>query len=200
MLEVCEIFSSIQGEGWRQGIPAIFVRLYGCNLKCSFCDTPEAFTRKILLDEKEIMKKVDSISKGKILNVVITGGEPYLQDFSNLCSLLKKKGYFVSVETNGTIWRDIKIDWICVSPKRQAKKMFKDGYDRRFRDVANEFKYIIEEKADINFIDKKIKCPVILQPVNNDLAIAQIISKELEKTNSKNWFLRLQMHKILGVK
>ncbi|HOJ31811.1 MAG TPA: 7-carboxy-7-deazaguanine synthase QueE, partial [bacterium] len=117
MLEICEIFNSIQGEGWRQGIPAVFIRFSGCNLRCKFCDTPQAFTEKNEMTEETIVKTVKRLAKKYpgITNVVITGGEPYLQDFSMLVGMLKKAKFFVAVETNGTIWRKIPADWICVS-------------------------------------------------------------------------------------
>lgn len=202
MLEICEIFSSIQGEGWRQGIPAVFVRFFGCNLKCKFCDTPQAFVKRILMDEKEITKKVNLLSgkKPKIKNVIITGGEPYIQDFSKLVKTLKKQGYFIGIETNGTIWREIDVDWLCVSPKKAAVKLFKNGYDIRFRNIANEFKYVIEKSSDIDFIDRKIEKPVILQPVDNNLQVAQLIVREIKKIGRTNWFIRLQLHKILDIR
>lgn len=183
-------------------MPAVFIRFYGCNLKCRFCDTPQAFRRKNSMNEDAIIKEVNTITRKQIktTNVIITGGEPYMQDFSYLVNLLKKEGYFVCVETNGTIWRKIDVDWICVSPKRQALKFLPYGYNKRFRKIASEFKYVINRKSDILFIDKSIYKPVILQPVNNDLKIATMISKEIKKTGMPNWFLRLQLHKILGLR
>ncbi|MCM8758817.1 MAG: 7-carboxy-7-deazaguanine synthase QueE [Candidatus Omnitrophica bacterium] len=202
MLEISEIFCSIQGEGYRQGIPAIFIRLYGCNLNCKFCDTPQAFKKKRLMQEKEIIEKVEFLAKkkAKISNVIITGGEPYLQDFSLLAELLKKNGYFVAVETNGTIWREIDLDWICISPKRDALKLMPSGYDKRFKKVASEFKYVITKKSDILFVDKSIDKPVILQPVNNNLRIASMILMEIKKAGMPNWFIRLQLHKVMKLR
>ncbi len=201
MLDISEIFVSIHGEGWRQGIPAVFVRFYECNLRCTFCDTPIAFTKKQSMDEKEIVKRVERLSTGytRITNVIITGGEPYLQDFSNLASALRHNGFFVGVETNGTIWRKIPLDWICVSPKKDARKIFPYGYDRRFRSIANEFKYVITQRKDLDFIDRKIIQPVILQPVHNDMKIALMISRQITKCGMPNWFLRFQMHKLMGI-
>lgn len=201
MLDICEIFVSIQGEGWRQGIPAIFIRFYECNLRCKFCDTPIAFTRKESIDEEKILKKVKSLSERnyKISNVIITGGEPYLQDFTNLSCKLRQNGFFVCVETNGTIWKKIPVDWICVSPKKNARKMFPDGYDRRFRNIANEFKYVITGRKDFDFIDRKITQPLILQPVNNDMKIALMITRQIRKYGMPNWFLRFQMHKLMKI-
>ncbi|HPP66359.1 MAG TPA: 7-carboxy-7-deazaguanine synthase QueE [bacterium] len=199
MLDISEIFLSLQGEGWRQGIPAIFIRFYGCNLQCRFCDTPIAFIKKRSMDEESILKKVKTISAGRIKNIIITGGEPYLQNFTALVRNLKQNGFSIAVETNGTIWRKIPIDWICVSPKKEAKEISPTGYDNRFKKIANEFRYIITKKQDFAFIDKTITRPVILQPINNDIKIALIISDEIKKHGMPNWFLRFQMHKLMGI-
>ncbi|MGB9641998.1 MAG: 7-carboxy-7-deazaguanine synthase QueE [Candidatus Ratteibacteria bacterium] len=201
MLEICEIFSSIQGEGWRQGIPAVFIRFSNCNLKCEFCDTPQAFTKRMVMTEERIVQTVKEFSQKYpgIVNVVITGGEPYLQDFSKLARMLKGEKFFVSVETNGTIWRKIPADWICVSPKLQAQKIVKKGYDARFSSIASEFKYVITRKSDIAFVDRDISQIVILQPVNNNLKIARMICNEMKKIGMPNWFLRFQQHKLLKI-
>ena len=91
---VNEIFSSIQGEGLRAGVPTIFIRFYGCNLNCSYCDTHmDSFTQ---MTEKEILDKVDYLSSTtnatsrSIYHVCITGGEPLTQNRDNLEDLIYK--------------------------------------------------------------------------------------------------------------
>lgn len=195
--KICEIFYSIQGEGLLQGIPFIFIRFSGCNLRCSWCDTKYAWENGKELKTEEILKE---IKKYKCRRVCLTGGEPYLQDISEIVKKLKEKKFFVSVETNGTIWRDLKFDWITVSPKIEGKSFHKFGYDLRFRKVANEFKYVILNEEIFDFIDRKIKKPVILQPVNNDMKIAKKIVEFIKKNPENNWYLRFQMHKILKIK
>jgi len=97
-LKVNEIFSSIQTEGPFAGTPATFIRLSGCNLFCSFCDTDHSY-----FEELEVDAIVDVIQhKGHRL-VVITGGEPFLQDFSELAQELIDRNFVVQVETNGTL-------------------------------------------------------------------------------------------------
>ncbi|MCS7180657.1 MAG: hypothetical protein NZ891_04825, partial [bacterium] len=110
------------------------------------------------------------------------------------------RNYWISVETNGTIWKDIKFDWITVSPKEEGLKYFSLGYDKRFRKVASEFKYVIINDRSFKFIDKKIEKPIILQPINNDTKITKKIIEFLRKNPNKNWYLKLQLHKIIGVK
>lgn len=195
--KVAEIFYSIQGEGLLQGLPFIFLRFSGCNLKCWWCDTKYAWRNGKNLTEDEILKEIERF---KCKRICFTGGEPYLQEIEYIFEILKEKNYWVSIETNGTIWKDIKFDWITVSPKLDGKKYFPLGYDKKFKEIANEFKYIILNKNCFDFIDRDIQKPVILQPLNNDQIITKKIINFLKKNSDKNWYLRLQLHKTLNIK
>lgn len=195
--KVSEIFFSIQGEGLLQGIPIIFLRFSGCNLRCWWCDTKYAWETGSFLDLDKIIKEIEIF---KCKRICFTGGEPYLQEIEILFDILKKRSYWISVETNGTIWKDIKFDWITISPKIEGKKYFPSGYDERFKEIANEFKYVILNDESFDFIDRKIKKPVILQPLNNDPIITKKIIEFLKKNHNRNWYLRLQLHKILNIK
>ncbi len=99
-MKVCEIFSSIQGESTYAGVPCTFVRMTGCNLRCSYCDTVYAYEEGTELTEEEIMDKIQAVG---LKTVEITGGEPLLQE--GVASLVKKlldKGHRVLIETNGS--------------------------------------------------------------------------------------------------
>ena len=194
---VSEIFYSVQGEGLLQGLPMVFIRLSGCNLNCSFCDTKYALRKGKENDLKAILRE---LRKHKCKRVYITGGEPFLQNLKPLVNSLKEKKYWIAAETNGTIWQNLHIDWLTVSPKREGVKLHPSGYDKRFGKTASEFKYVITSSGDIGFIDLSIKKPVVLQPVDNKIAVAREIIKSLKKNAGENWFLRLQMHKITGIK
>ena len=111
-LRVNEIFYSLQGEGYFTGTPAIFIRLSGCNLSCPFCDTDHG--EGILMEWNEM---VDDIKKYPARHVVITGGEPTLQLTEGFVELLHDSGYFVQIETNGTLLAPRNIDWITCFPK-----------------------------------------------------------------------------------
>ena len=101
MIKINEIYLSVQGESTYTGLPCIFIRLTGCNLRCSWCDTAYAFHEGKNMSIDEILQKVANF---KIRLVEITGGEPLMQD--NVYTLMKRlieKGYKVMLETGGSI-------------------------------------------------------------------------------------------------
>jgi 7-carboxy-7-deazaguanine synthase len=101
MLKVCEVFKSIQGESTHAGKACSFVRLTGCNLHCSYCDTTYALTEG---DELPLEQVVRSVQEHRTRLVEITGGEPLLQaETPLLCKRFLELGYTVLVETNGSI-------------------------------------------------------------------------------------------------
>ena len=107
MLQIKEIFTSIQSEGPFAGCPAIFVRFGGCNLACSFCDTD--FTTDVrAMSVAAIVGEVQRVKRHEesaATLVVITGGEPFLQDFRDLVLELVDECLTVQIETNGTIYQ-----------------------------------------------------------------------------------------------
>jgi len=194
---ISEIFPSLQGEGLLQGLPVVFVRFAGCNLCCSFCDTKKAWTGGRQWTEARILAR---IKKFPCRRVCLTGGEPFLQDIVPLVRAMKKKGYWVAAETNGTVWRDVPLDWLTVSPKRTGIVLHPRGYDRRFARRAAEFKYVVAGAKDFDFIDHSVPCPVILQPVDNNLRKAGMIARYLTGNPKAACMLRLQMHKVVGIR
>lgn len=109
---VNEIFFSLQGEGFWTGVPAVFVRFSGCNLKCPFCDTDFSVHRGMTV--RQIM---DEVEKYPAKTVILTGGEPSLQPLPALIAELKKSGKRIHIETNGTNPLPESIDWVTLSPK-----------------------------------------------------------------------------------
>lgn len=100
---VNEIFRSIQGEGPLIGTPCVFIRFAGCNLRCIYCDTKYTWTEGIELSVDNIMSKVERLRPSGW--IIITGGEPFTQSFSELDDLFRKlsKKYSIAIETNASI-------------------------------------------------------------------------------------------------
>ena len=117
-MRIAEIFHSIQGEGLSTGVPSIFIRTSGCNLRCDWCDTPYASWKPEGEDTSvsEILKK---ISVWNCNHVVLTGGEPMIApDFPELAEALKRQGKHITIETAGTIPPNgIPCDLASISPK-----------------------------------------------------------------------------------
>ncbi|MGL1936882.1 MAG: 7-carboxy-7-deazaguanine synthase QueE [Fibrobacterales bacterium] len=118
MLKVNEIFYSIQGEGIYTGVPSIFIRLAGCNLRCNWCDTPYASHRAegTMMERSAILDLCRSYTGAA--HVVITGGEPFIhKNLTDLVADCKQAEYHVTIETAGTIYLETAADFISLSPK-----------------------------------------------------------------------------------
>jgi 7-carboxy-7-deazaguanine synthase len=116
-LRIAEIFHSIQGEGIWMGTPSVFVRVSGCNLRCVWCDTPYASwsPEGPTLPLSEIVERVAGY---ECRHVVLTGGEPMLfEPIVRLAKELKAKGAVITIETAGTVYRDLPCDLMSISPK-----------------------------------------------------------------------------------
>jgi 7-carboxy-7-deazaguanine synthase len=119
-LPVNELFYSLQGEGKLAGVPTVFVRTSGCNLRCWYCDSYHTSWEPThaAMDVEEVVEEVRSYDEAD--HVVLTGGEPMMHDASvDLLERLDDAGYHLTVETNGTIYRDAPIDLASISPKLQ---------------------------------------------------------------------------------
>jgi 7-carboxy-7-deazaguanine synthase len=202
-MKISEIFFSIQGEGKWMGLPNIFIRTTGCNLRCSFCDTKYAYENGKDIDIKKIIEEVKKFYCNKIC---ITGGEPLLQsDILSLINELSNLKYNICIETNGSLSiRElivkkqvfISLDIKCPSSNMQDKMYFDNiqllkNYD--------QLKFVINNKKDYNYSKKIIlkynpKCHIFLQPVwGTDF-------KKLAKwilDDRLNVKVGLQLHKIL---
>ena len=116
-MKIAEIFYSIQGEGLLAGVPSVFVRTSGCNLRCTWCDTPYTSWKpegqELALDE--ILAKVSSYAP---THVVVTGGEPMLtEDIVLLTKRLREMDLHVTIETAGTVYQPVVCDLMSISPK-----------------------------------------------------------------------------------
>lgn len=190
MLQLAEIFYSIQGEGTWTGTPAVFVRLAGCNLACDFCDTD--YSTKEILSVDDVVRRVREVG-GECPMVILTGGEPLAQaQTTGLIEALRRDGRRVHIESNGTVYTVLPDDvWLCVSPKERV--------DPRMATRANEAKLIVDERVPEEhlplFADKPV---VLLQPEGNK-AKNVAIALEYVKAHPKRFRLSLQTHKFIGV-
>jgi 7-carboxy-7-deazaguanine synthase len=114
---VAEVFQSIQGEGRLCGVPSVFVRTSGCNLRCSFCDTPYT-SWEPEGEELPIAEVLARVNSFPARHVVVTGGEPLIaRGIEGLCSGLRARDYHITVETAATVFRPIACDLASLSPK-----------------------------------------------------------------------------------
>lgn len=116
-LPISETFLSIQGEGKLSGVPSFFVRLAGCNLRCTWCDTPYASW-----NPESVTRTIDSVVEeaiaSKAKHVVVTGGEPMIFDrVDALLAGLRDAGMHITIETAGTVFRNVAFDLMSISPK-----------------------------------------------------------------------------------
>jgi len=208
-LDVQEIFPTLQGEGPYVGQPSVFIRLGGCNLACSFCDTEFESYKKISLEKiiQETLKLAKN-ADGKIIRklIVITGGEPLRQPISKLCRELIKLDFLIQIETNGTIFRKLpKAVKIICSPKISNNKYHPIRPDLLPR--INALKFIIS-KTNKNYSDiaqigqKDFNIPIYLQPMDeyDESKNRANIEHALNLCQNHGYFLSLQTHKILAIR
>ena len=199
-----EIFFSVNGEGLQIGIPMVFIRLSGCNLRCKWCDTKDSWVQNDQVSLDDIVKEVD---KYDIEWVCITGGEPLLQDIK---PLIKKLQYKISLETNGTIYDDIikEIDFVSVDIKTPSSGMkndftvlqkvldtTKDGQLKTVISDENDYLFV---KNSLNEID--LKFPLILQPNFFELSYKDLFSLYSKNPVDHEIRILMQLHKIGDLK
>lgn len=204
-LDVQEVFPTFQGEGPHTGVPAVFIRLGGCNLACSFCDTEfESFTSTplpALLENVKALACNDIQQRVKHL-VVITGGEPFRQNITPLCEALVAEGFTVQIESNGTLYRALPegVQIVC-SPKNTGT-----GYHAVRPDVLRHtiaLKYIISVSREgyTDVPDIGGTTPIYVQPMDEYDAAKNAANLARAKTLvlQRGYRLSLQTHKIAGV-
>ena len=202
-MKISEIFSSIQGEGIHAGKPSVFLRTALCNLKCVWCDTKytwdwDNYDYSKEVHELPIEKVIEKIREFEPKHIVITGGEPLIQQ-NDIASLLSKLGddYFVEVETDCTIIPNSAVlehvnHWN-VSPKtsnsgnsREAREI-PQCYDFFVKLENSVFKFVIENETDLVEIDELItkysipKNKILLMPQASTKDELNLKKEEIEK-------------------
>ena len=204
MIKINEIYLSVQGESTHTGLPCIFIRLTGCNLRCSWCDTAYAFHEGKNMSIDEILQKVENFG---IHLVEITGGEPLMQD--NVYTLMRsliQKGYKVMLETGGSISLErvpkdvIKImDLKCPGSGEQEKNNLDN---LKLLAPHDEVKFVILDRKDYEWsrdIIKKYKinetAHILISPVFDKLELKEMVKWILEDRLPVR--LQTQLHKII---
>lgn len=208
--EVVEIFKSIEGEGRRAGLPATFIRLYGCNLRCSYCDTLYGIEGDgfIVMTLEQILQKVQELG----LNAVtLTGGEPLIQpNIRELIKELTSQNYHVNIETNGAV--DIKpyisnpnvlitMDYKCPSSGMENCMITSNLHLLRTMDVL---KFVVGSVKDLDKAREIIleynllySCKIYFSPVFGNIDPKVIVQYLLDHRELNNCYVQLQLHKFI---
>lgn len=206
MLRVCEIFYSLQGESSFAGRPCIFVRLSGCNLCCSYCDTRYALDEGYEMDVGEILAKVKSYPCSL---VEITGGEPLCQPESiKLMDKLLARDYNVLLETNGSLdLAEVPDDVIKIVDVKLPGSgcwgsFYKGNLD--FLECLDELKFVMSGREDYDaakgFLEEHDlwEHDILFSPVTERLEPSQLAAWILEDALKVR--MQLQLHKLLQIK
>ncbi len=198
MRRIKEIFYSLQGEGAHTGVPSVFIRFCGCNLRCSFCDTDHS--GGVDMTDEEIATEAASYPAEWI---ILTGGEPTLSIDDEFVSFLKEKtGKRIAIETNGTNPVPESVDWVTVSPKNG----FPGGGDNPIRAARADELKVVEVGQDLEgyfhlpCVDEATRMylqPCFLEDVgecvaNRERTIRRVLS-------DPRWTLSVQMHRFLDI-
>ncbi len=207
MLKINEIYASIQGESSHTGLPCVFIRLTGCNLRCSWCDTAYAFHEGNELSVEEVVQQVETFS---LPLVEITGGEPLMQeDVYPLMEALLEKGYKVMLETGGSLPIDkvpkkvIKILDIKCPGSGESNRNHLENLN--FLSVHDEIKFVLSDRADYEWSRDLMKTfnltstdQVLFSPVYDKLGLKDLSEWILEDKLPVR--LQTQLHKVIWSK
>jgi 7-carboxy-7-deazaguanine synthase len=195
-LPLVEEFFSLQGEGYHSGKSAYFIRLGGCDVGCSWCDSPFSWNPDLhpMVETEAI---IDRVIKSGADSVVVTGGEPLMWNLDCLCNGIREKNIGTFIETSGAYSLSGKWDWICLSPKKNMPPL----YD--ICEAADELKVIIQDKSDFGWAEKyrgmvNNRCRLFLQP---EWSRFENIIPEIVEYIKRNpfWRISLQIHKYMHI-
>jgi len=195
-LPVLEEFYTLQGEGFNTGKAAYFLRIGGCDIGCTWCDSKLSWSGNTfpLTAVDEVIERAKQYPAKAL---VVTGGEPALFPLDYLCDRLHEEGFETYLETSGAYPLSGSWDWVCLSPKRQSPP-YPDNYAK-----AHELKVIIEQPADMNWAEENARqvnpgCHLFLQPEwSRRKEIATVIVSYIGE--HPEWRLSLQSHKYIGI-
>lgn len=204
MLKINEIFFSIQGETTYAGLPTVFVRTTGCNLRCTYCDTTYSYYEGEKQDLETILKEIE---RHRTPYVCVTGGEPLLQkEVHELMTILCDRGFKVSLETSGSrsckdVDPRVKIILDVKTPDSGAADSFLSE-NLNFTSETTEFKFVICSENDFNWAEQFCrqhdlfeKFCVLYSPSYKEIEPRWLAEKILQQNSSAR--LQLQLHKYI---
>ena len=197
-MRISELFYSLQGEGKLIGVPSVFVRASGCNLRCVWCDTPYASWEPDG-EHQSVDQIVNAVASHPARHVVLTGGEPMIMpDIVDLAAALKARDYHITIETAATVFKPVAVDLASLSPKlsnstphERAGGKFAVMHDeqrlrpdviQQFIDTSRDFqlKFVVAQQTDLDEIDALLQqlkgwqpADVQLMPEGTDAATLQ---------------------------
>lgn len=205
MIRISEIFYSLQGETRTTGLPTVFIRLTGCPLRCTWCDTEYAFKGGDLLSSDAILDKVSEYAPKY---VTVTGGEPLAQrECHQLLTLLADQGYEVSLETSGAITLsevDPRVVKVMDLKPPASGESHRNLYENiRFLDKKDQLKFVIADRGDYDWsVSKLIEydlanrvSDVLFSPVSGEMS-AEILASWILDDRLPVRF-QLQLHRMI---
>lgn len=205
-MKIAEIFHSIQGEGKLAGVPSVFIRTSGCNLRCVWCDSPYTSWRPEG-EQVSIDTILEQVASFDCKHVVLTGGEPLIAPgVEELTRRLRDAKYHLTIETAATVWRDVVCDLASISPKlanstpwdreegRFAKAHEENRIEveaiRRFMALGDyQLKFVVDRPEDLNEIDELLGRLGAFERANVLLMPQGVTNEELEPKAS--WIAQL---------
>lgn len=212
-MRIAEIYRSVQGEGALTGVPSVFVRTSGCNLRCWFCDTPYTSWRPEGQD-LAVEEIIARIGEWDCQHVVITGGEPMLfAELIPLCDALRNLGRHITIETAGTLYLPVTCDLMSISPKRanstpdhkveprwaarhEAARHAPAVIQRLVSEYAYQVKFVVDTLADCQDVEEYLcelpeiaRQNVMLMPQGTDADLLAKTSAWLEPYCEANGFV-----------
>ena len=207
-LPVVETFHSLQGEGFHSGRSAFFIRLAGCSVGCSWCDTKQSWSEQVHPDWAlaDLAAAAAAATTAGAAFVVITGGEPLQHNLDQLCENLAALQRPLHLETSGVEHLSGRFDWITLSPKRHRPPL------GELLAACDELKLVVHDQADLSFASSMARAAQAAQQASGRLRSPQLLlqpgwdsrkGQELAVDfvrRQPDWRLSLQSHKWLGLR
>lgn len=207
-MKIAEIFYSLQGEGVLLGVPSVFIRTSGCNLRCRWCDTPYTSWHPEGRDMSVDEVVAQACTYGAH-HAVVTGGEPMIAPgIVNLCRQLRERGFHITIETAGTVYAEVACDLMSISPKlsnstpdgafRMQHERLRQNPEvlRQLMEYPHQIKFVVSQPQDLEEIRSFPKEHVLLMPEGTDPAVLRERSQwlaEICKTEGYRFSPRLHV-------